>query len=152
MTTHSSEEELWDFIDQGLPVEDNIRIKTHLEVCSTCQQLYQVQFSLHQELNALAHETPSADFSQQVMSKIDRTLEIERSMQFWLRFTKYAIAGALTLVTFILILILGRQKIDLPLVEMEFTQYLYLLLITSLMAWIFYGLDFLFVKLSEKTW
>ena len=147
---HLKEHELWDYIDKSLPFEKKDRVNTHLKLCSKCQQVYQSHLEIHQALKEVEHDIPSTGFSSQVMLKINKEIALENSIQFWLRFTKFAIIGSFGFTVLLMLFILGKQNINLPLIEPEKVRYLFFLLTAGILSWAFYGLDVLLIHLNKK--
>ncbi len=147
---HLKEHELWDYIDKSLPLEKMDRVNTHLKLCSKCQQVYQSQLEFHQELKEIKHDIPSLAFSKNVITRLEKELAIDKSLQFWLQFTKVAIASALGFTLLTMLFILGSQNIELPLIKTELVQATFVLLVAGILAWAFYGLDVLLIHLNKK--
>ena len=141
--THIDEKKLWDYIMNDMDGTQTKAVKQHLEACSKCKHAYDLQLQFHKELLEVNEDLPSPNFSDKVIHSLERYIQLEKRLQFWLRFGKIAVINALIIAVVLPLLVLTFQKVKLPLESQLPNKAVLLLLSTCMVLWLLYAIDVL---------
>lgn len=138
---HIEQNILWTYIIDDIESKNIEIIKHHLDVCPTCKYEYEVQVKLHNELYEIDEDMPSLDFSTSIINKLEKNLKIERANQFWLKFAKTAIIGAIVISVILPMIVLILQRVDFTISNAYLHKVIFPLSSIGLILWAFYGMD-----------
>jgi hypothetical protein len=138
---HIDQNILWAYIIDDIEPKNIEIIKHHLDVCPTCKHEYDVQVKLHNELYEINEDMPSLDFSTTIISKIERSLQIEKANQFWLKFAKTAIISAIIIAVILPMIVLITQRVEFTISNDYLHKIIFPLSSICLILWAFYGMD-----------
>ena len=138
---HLEDKTLWDLVTGELVENAVTPVLEHLKICHKCRQEHEVISLIHQESLHVSGEQPSMRFSKSVMEKIEVEISLDKSLQYWMIFTKYSIIGGLFVAVLSCLIVLGSNNTFILNQLDHLDSVIYILIFTCIASWIFFIFD-----------
>ncbi len=147
---HIDKNTFWEYIAGDLETENIEIIQQHLAHCPNCKYEYDKQLEFHKELYELNDDSPSLGFSKRVINQIEKDVQIEKTYQFWMKFSKIALVNAVLIAISLPLFMLLTQRIELSISGPYIQKLLFQLTSVCFVLWAFYGMDVYIRRTSTK--
>ena len=141
---------MWDYILGELDDKQIQTISEHIKTCPKCQKDYDIEMTLHRELLEVTEDAPSLNFSDKVISQIEKHWQVKTAHRFWFKFTKVAIIHAIIIAVGLSLLMMAFQNTTLSMDRQLVAKVALPGLSVCMVLWLLYAMDVLLKRHFNK--